>query len=317
MKIPVILLALCLCTAPTPGRTAPEAPAAPEASAVAQTADGRGAALAIGTPPAPNVPFEPSALRRTITLPTGRRVQYYAQNDPIWDGARYELHNSVRNRRTFGGGGCNPTSLAMVVATLVPDQALLRLLAHTKDGADIVICAGTVGDLYCKNHDEDERIAVKSAAAFRQLLPLVFGNFALGYNEDGIKYRLKRDENGGGGGTTYRLFDKIAEIYGLPLSSTREEAAMYETLDAGGLVILLSAGAQQPFSEADGHYVVAAGYDDNYLYLLDPIVCEKYPQDKRHILQILPDEPGLIRVPRDKLSWLCVSYFFCFLPPAA
>ena len=308
MKIAVILLALCLCTAPAPGRAAPDAP---------QIADGRGAALLIGTPPAMNVPFEPSALRRTITLPTGRRVQYYAQNDPIWDGARYELHNSVRNRRTFGGGGCNPTSLAMAVATLVPDQDLPRLLEHTKDGADIVVCAGTVGDLYCKNHDEDERIAIKSAAEFRQLLPLAFGNFALGFNEDGIKYRLPRGENGGGGGTTYRLLNKIAEVYGLPLSSSREDAAMYETLDAGGMVVLLSAGAQQPFSEADGHYVVAADYDENYLYLLDPIVCEKYPRDKRHILQSVQDEPGLLRVPRDMIWRLCVSYYFCFLPPVA
>lgn len=271
--------------------------------------------LAEATPGEAAIPFSPSALTRTVTLPTGRRVQYYAQNDPVWDKARYELHNRERNRRTFGGGGCNPTSLAMAVATLVPEADLPRLASHT-GGEDIVLCAGTVGDLYCANHDEDVKIALKSPAAFRTLLPLAFGHFALGFNEDGVKYRLKRGENGGGGGTTYRLFDKIAEVYGLSLSSSREDADMYATLDAGGMVVLLSAGAQQPFTEADGHYVVVADYDDTYIYLLDPIVCETYPRDKRHILEFVEGEPGVLRVPRDMIWRLCVSYYFCFLPPA-
>lgn len=273
-------------------------------------------ALAAATPGEAALPFPPSALTRTVTLPTGRQVQYYAQNDPVWDKARYELHNRERNRRTFGGGGCNPTALAMAVATLLPQEELPRLLRHTKDGADITICAGTVGDLYCANHDEDEKITLKSAESFRALLPLAFGHFALGFNEDGVKYRLKRGENGSGGGTTYRLFDKIAEIYDLPLSSSREDADLYATLDAGGMVVLLSAGAQQPFTEADGHYAVVADYDDDYIYVLDPIVCEAYPRDKRHILEFVDGEPGLLRVPRDMIWRLCVSYYFCFLPPA-
>lgn len=258
-------------------------------------------------------PFEDSEIRREITLPvSGKPFYYYAQNDPIWADARYELRNGQGYRRTFGGGGCNPTALAMIVANLVDEDDLGKILGHTKDENPITFCQGTISGFFCKNHAKDEDITVDTPDEFKKLLPLVFGNYACYNNDQGRKFRIEKKANSGNGGTTYRMFTPIAEVYGLNLSSTRDEAELFALLDDGGYAIMLCGGAGQPFSEASGHFVVAVDYDDEYLYMLDPQLVEKYTEDTRHILTLVEGEPGLVRVSRDKIDLLCVSYYFMF-----
>lgn len=264
------------------------------------------AARATATPaPDLSVAFEPSQVRRLVTLPTGAQVQYYAQNDPVWSLARYEVRNGDHRRRTFGLSGCNPTALAMVIATLVPQAELTRLLDGLNEPAPVV-CRGTVGDIYCEFDDEDVRIALDTPQLLHDYLPLALGRYALGFNAQGERYRLTP------GGTTYRMFEPVAALYGLRVESAQGVDAAFDALDAGGLAILLCAGSTQPFSGGDGHYVVAAGYDADFLYLLDPQLVEEYPRDNRGALQQAPGEPGLLRVPRELVWRLSVTYSFCF-----
>ena len=52
--------------------------------------------------------------------------------------------------------------------------------------------------------------------------------------------------------------------------------------------------------------------DEEYLYLLDPYIVEKYTQDKKHVLEKIEGEPGLLRVERAMEEWLCVSHYYIF-----
>lgn len=254
-------------------------------------------------------PFADSQLRRTVTLPTGKQMYYYAQNDPIWERARYELWNDEGLRRTFGGGGCNPTALAMVLASLVEEEALPLLTQHTYEGKEIAICPGSVTCYYCANLNTDETIALTEPEQFKKLLPLALGNFACKNNTEHYAYRNS-------GGTGYALFYTIAELYGLTVTAVRELDEALAALEAGGEVIILSGGASQPFTQASGHYLVLGDADEEYLYLLDPYIVEKYTEDKMEILEMIDGEPGLLRTAREKVDWLCVSYYFIFMPTA-
>lgn len=254
-------------------------------------------------------PFEDSQLRRVVTLPTGKQMYYYAQNDPIWDRARYELRNDEGRRRTFGGGGCNPTSLAMVLANLVEEEVLSLLTQHTYEDNAIAICPGSVTGYYCANLNQDETVTLTEPEQFKKLLPLALGNFACKNNAEHYAYRNS-------GGTGYSLFYRIAEIYGLTVTAVKELDEALAALEAGGEVIILSGGASQPFTQASGHYLVLGDADEEYLYLLDPYIVEKYTEDKRQILEMIDGEPGLLRTAREKVDWLCVSYYFVFMPDA-
>lgn len=252
-------------------------------------------------------PFEDSQLRRMVTLPTGKQMYYYAQNDPIWEKTRYEVWNNEGSRRTFGGGGCNPTALAMVIANMVAEEDLPRLAQHTYEGSNVEICPGSVTHYYCANHQEDETLVLTEPEQYKKLLPLAIGNYACKNNVERYPYRT-------GQGTRYSLFYAIAEIYGLTVTATRELDEAISTIENGGEVIILSGGTSQPFSQASGHYLVLGDADEEYLYLLDPYIVEAYTEDKKNILEKIEDEPGLLRMQRQQLKWLCVSYYFLFAP---
>lgn len=252
-------------------------------------------------------PFEDSQLRRMVTLPTGKQMYYYAQNDPIWDRARYEVWNKEGRRRTFGGGGCNPTSLAIIVANMVEESRLSLIAEHTHEGEAIAFCPGSVTRFYCANLNRDETLELTQPEEYKKLLPLVFGHYACKNNEDFYPYRKD-------GGTSHLLFTAIADIYGLKVTSMRTLEEAEDAMRTGAEVIMLSGGTAQPFSEANGHYVVLGDMDEEYLYLLDPYIVEKYTEDRKGALEQIEGEPGLLRVRREMTKWLCITYYFAFTP---
>lgn len=262
-------------------------------------------------------PFDDSTIRRYITMPgvTGRTLYYYAQNDPIWNDTRYELSNRAGARRTFGGGGCNPTALAMVVANLVPEEALPLIDQHTKNDRPIAFCPGTVSGFFCKDHEEDEVLELEEPWEYKALLPLVFGHYSCYNNDQGRIFRSEAKKDGGGG-TTYKLFDPIADMYGLTLSTTKSEDDVRTAIDNGSMVIALCGSSLQIFSEASGHFVVIGDYDQDAFYVLDTQVMEKYPKDKRHAIEFVQGEPGLLRIANENIYRMCVSYYFIFTNPA-
>lgn len=257
------------------------------------------------------VPFEKSAYRAQVTLPTGRGpLQYYAQNDPCWFDVIYEPYKSD-TRRTFGAGGCNPTAMAMVVANLVPYKNLPDIIASSYKGNGYEVCECTLYGYFCRRKNEEgHRITVTEPEEFVRLMPLVLGMYACGNNKTHQTFRAKA--NGDRGGTTWDLFDFVAGSYGLWHGWSRDPLDMERVLEAGGMGILLCSGGSQPFSNSTGHYVVVADCDDTYFYFLDPFVREAYARDKDGIIE--PVQVGVKKVKRENLSGLMPSRYFLFLP---
>jgi len=274
----------------------------------------------IFVPPAPAYTeisrlFESSTLQRLVYMPNGAGpFRYYAQNDPVWDRLVYEVYNSP-TQRPFGDGGCNPTALAMVVASLVPVEHLNLLGMSAAPGRTYTPCTCSVNTHYCHMGRKDPThmpFTLISGEDFMNALPLAFADFATGNNSDRQRHRLQSISHGGNGGTSKTLFDPIAKIYGLPLRTTRDMNEIYGALDRGGMVIALCSGKSQIFSGTNGHYVVIASYDDNSLYVMDPFVRDTYKKDRRGLIEKLDD--GILRVKRSSASTLGFGTFALFEP---
>jgi|GEM_PF-1441866 len=243
--------------------------------------------------------FYGSNLQRTVYMPNGAGpFYYYAQNDPVWDGLVYESSNAS-SQRPFGEGGCNPTALAMVVATLVPAERLNLLGMSTARGKTYEVCTCSVNKHFCHVGRKDPshiRSTLVTSDDFSTALPLAFADFATGNNADNRLHRLAGTRQGGNGGTSKTLFKSIAEVYGLSHRTSRQMDDVIATLDRGGMAIALCSGSSQIFSGGNGHYVVIASYDDQYLYLMDPFVRWSYEQDRRGLIEQLDD--GILRIKR-------------------
>ncbi len=256
-----------------------------------------------------------SDLRRRVTMPNGAGpYQYYAQNDPIWERSIYEASRSS-SLRLFGDGGCNPTSLAMVVASLVPPEYLGLIAEESAKHRDFSLCSCSVSSFFCQEH-KTGRLHTPTPLVtgwdYLSVLPLVFGNYATGNNPTFTMYRLAGAKAGANGGTSTNLFAPIAQAYGLTYTMTRSERDIYATLDRGGMAIALSSGRTQIFSGSNGHYLVICSYDDTYLYILDPYVRDTYTKDRHHVIEKV--EPGVLKIRRDSLARTGIGNYALFEP---
>lgn len=243
-----------------------------------------------------------STLQREVYLPNGAGpFRYYAQNDPIWRRSIYEAYGS-KSQRLFGDGGCNPTALAMVVASLVPPEHLALLANHAAEGRDFLLCSCSVNKYYCQLRSKDPThtsSVLTTSEDFLTVLPLAFGDYATGNNPEKKQYRVASPSEGGNGGTSYSLFEPIAAIYGLSYRMTKEIGDAYATLDRGGMVIVLCSGNSQIFSGSNGHYVVLCAHDEEYVYILDPFVRDEYKKDRRKVIE--PIDIGVKKVNKANL----------------
>ena len=243
--------------------------------------------------------FEDSRLQRIVYMPNGAGpFHYYAQNDPVWNGLVYEAPNAS-SQRPFGEGGCNPTALAMVVATLVPAERLNLLGLNTARGRTYTMCTCSVNKHFCYMGRKDPshvRTTLLSGDDFATALPLAFADFATGNNANHRLHRLVGSRQGGNGGTSKTLFEPIADVYGLSFRSSRQMSDVITTLDRGGMAIALCSGNSHIFGNGNGHYVVIASYDDEYLYIMDPFVRHSYPKDRRGHIELLDE--GILRIKR-------------------
>lgn len=257
--------------------------------------------------------FEDSTLQRLVYMPNGSGpFHYYAQNDPVWSRLVYEGPKASTNR-PFGDGGCNPTALAMVVASLVPADRLNLLGMNTAPGATVTMCPCSINNPSCYLSRKDPShvsYTLVTGEDFAATLPLAFGNFATGNNASQRLYRLLGSSQGGNGGTTMDLFEPIAAIYGLSTRNTYDMDEIYATLDRGGMVIALCSGITQIFSGGNGHYVVIASYDDDYLYVMDPFIRDKYKKDRFALIEKLDD--GILRVKRTSQKHIGFGQFALF-----
>lgn len=269
---------------------------------------GAGAAPALAEVPEP---FLNSDLRRLVYTPDGAGpFQYYAQNDPIWERTLYEARNS-EYLRPFGDGGCNPTALAMVLATLLPPERLKEIDNFSNPRRDFWMCEHSLNEYHCGVHATNHaQSKLSSPEEYYLVLPLVLGSYAAGNTPDARDYRVPPAN---GGGTSSLMIDVIAEAYGMGYGKTRDLSEVMEAIDTGGLAIALCAGTNQPFSGTLGHYVVVASYDEEYIYVLDPFVREKYAKDKRKVIEHV--DTGIKKIKIENVPHLLINFYMLFWAP--
>jgi len=241
-----------------------------------------------------------------VDVPGKGFMRYYAQNDPMYATVKYE-NRRQNNRRKFATGGCVPTSLAMALANLVPMERLIELDQESYKGRGYTFCVCSCGPYHCNGKHEQYKLT--TAEEFYRYLPMVTGAYACGNGPKAIIYRRNH------GGTSTSIFKIFSDIFGLGFKSklTHEEALA--AIDEGGICIVSTGGRKTPFAKG-GHYMILASYDEEYLYILDPVIKESYKEtDKDGYLEIL--SPGLVKARRSDLKKLCLTTYTVLFPTAA
>ena len=216
-------------------------------------------------------------------------MMVYAQNDPIWDRMRYE---SSRNStyRVFGGGGCGPTAAAIAIANLVPKERLPELASFTKDGLGALMCSCSVNRVYCNRIHVPYRI--QTADEYLRYLPVVMADLAAGNNIWKTLWRRT-----GSTGSNVGFLEYICDLFDLERISVKNLTDGLEMLKgkAGKGLLVCTALRKSPFTNSS-HFLVVAGVDDTYFYVLDPLRRDDYSStDKRGLVdEILA--PGVVRI---------------------
>ncbi len=208
-------------------------------------------------------------------------VRYYAQNDDLWASCTYERKKSTK-WRPFRDSGCSPTSLAMAVARLVPEEELMKINDYAKRPYSLCNCS--INSAACERHLS--RYVLTSEQDFVRFLPLVLGDFATGNNQWDV---CSRSDNAGTG-TGY--IDKVCKVYGLEYEFVSKYDAALEALKKEDHAVFALSGSGGMFTNV-GHYIYLAHADEEKLYVLDPLCRTSYEHCKYgRKLEII--QPGLV-----------------------
>ena len=236
---------------------------------------------------------------RTVNVPGRGKMQYYAQNDPVWAAMRYEARKS-NQARPFGQGGCGPTSMAMAIANLVPEESLGGISAYARVENGYTFCTCSVNQYFCNHRHAQYKL--ETPAEFRRYLPLAIASFATGNNIWGETSR------GDGGGTNTAFMKRVTEAYGLYFTLTKDRELALSALADGAMVIASTGGKASPFT-GGGHYLTLASVYEGSLYILDPYLKADYGKtDRRHLITQI--EPGVLRVSMEDLDELLLYTFY-------
>lgn len=232
-------------------------------------------------------------------VPGRGEMMVYAQNDPIWNDMRYESRRSTKNR-TFGAGGCGPTSVAMAIVNLVPKERLGDIFGYAASSLGYSFGETTVNQY--RQSKVSSQYFIQTTEEYLRYYPLVMAGFATGNNLWGQESRSEQ------GGTTLNFLKKVSYLYKLSLSYTYDNDEAVAMVRSGGIVIA-SLGKGNPFT-GGGHYIVLGSVDDQYAYFLDPFRKESYDKtDRKHLLTIIA--PGVVRVALTDLR--AVGMSTCYL----
>ena len=235
----------------------------------------------------------------TVNVPGRGEMQYYAQNDPVWARMRYEARGS-NEARIFGQGGCGPTSMAMAIANLVPEESLGGISAYAKMENGFTFCTCSVNQYFC-NHTHAQ-YKLETPAEFKRYLPVAMASFATGNNIWGESSRTDS------GGTSTAFMKRVTEAYGLYFTLTKDREQALSALEEGAMVIASTGGSASPFT-GGGHYLTLASVYEGKLYILDPYLKADYSKtDKRHLLTQI--EPGLLEADVEDLDELLLYTFY-------
>ena len=235
----------------------------------------------------------------TVNVPGRGEMQYYAQNDPVWARMRYEARGS-NQARIFGQGGCGPTSMAMAIANLVPEQSLGGISAYAKLENGFTFCTCSVNQYFC-NHTHAQ-YKLEAPSEFKRYLPVAMASFATGNNIWGESSRTDS------GGTSAAFMKRVAEAYGLYFTLTKDRELALSALEDGAMVVTSTGGSSSPFT-GGGHYLTLASVYEGKLYILDPYLKEDYSKtDRKHLLTQI--EPGLLEADLADIDDLLLYTFY-------
>lgn len=246
---------------------------------------------------------DPLVYSRVIDVPGVGEWYYYAQNDPRWAKSVYEpLH--TEKIRNFGGGGCGPTSLAIALSRQLDAQDMPRILEHKSPSLDgYFYCPCSINSYHCSYRHEP--IMIATPEAFQENLPLVVGSYATGNNAEKRKYR-----DSAYAGTNLTLLQDVAEDYGLEYVGTNKWATAYQALQEGYSVITT---VGKGYFTGSSHYMVVAHADEEWIYILDPLMREEYERDTAGRLEVI--EPGLVRASMTDFERLGLAGFYMIRNP--
>lgn len=234
---------------------------------------------------------------RVIDIEGVGSFRYYAQNDPLWAGMTYEAEG-VESYRTMLSSGCGPTTAAMVLSRQLEQEELVRLLEHTSTpGRGFPFCACSVNEFH--RDTTHESIRPTTPESFEAYLPVILAAFAAGNNEHREKHRTDAS------GTALTLFPSLCEQLGLqymPCATWEDACAAME--DGYSVVTTVTRGV---FTRTS-HYLLLAGTDGKYLYILDSFMRDAYPDDTKQLLEVV--EPGLVRARLEKAEKLEFGGFY-------
>lgn len=222
------------------------------------------------------------------------KMMVYAQNDPVWEKMRYESE-SAEKFRNLGGGGCGPLSVAIAVANLVPMEQLPKLKQHSANGFGTLFCTCSVNRYYCNR--QHAPYLLETAEEYLRYLPIAMADFAAGNNEWKIRSRY-----GNSRGTNMTFLQYVCDIYGLNMEVIKKLTPALERLKGqAGHGLVVCCALKGPFTSSS-HYVVIAGLDEEYAYILDPLfrTQEEYTQDIYGVVEVL--RPGVVRVGLEQIG---------------
>ena len=241
---------------------------------------------------------QPEQYSGMVEVPGKGLMRYYAQNDPLWSALTYE-RGASSSSRPFGDGGCGPTAGAMAVANLIPEEEFSRIAASAR--YEYSLCPCSLNKAKCaKRH---ARYVLTSQRDFVRFLPLIFGDFATGNNQEGVYSRGEAQGTGTG------FLHDIAKIYGITITSTEDYDEAIRALQNGDTV--LGHASRGGALTNTGHYVLLAHIDSERLYILDPLCRTDYTGylygKKVEIIQ-----PGLIAFTHENVRFSYLGMFMIF-----
>lgn len=219
----------------------------------------------------------------------------YAQNDPIWNRMQYE---SERNPtyRIFGDGGCGPTAAAIALANLVDASELPRLREHSLNGMGTLMCPCSVNRVYC-DHTHAPYL-LSSVEEYVRYLPVAMGDFAAGNNDAQVLSRRV-----GSTGSNMNFVNVLCDIFHINRIEVEDLHDGLEKLKGrtGECMMICYALFNSPYTNTS-HYVVVAGVDAEYFYVLDPLFRDSYAAtDERGLLEVL--DKGVTRIRLDQAHY--------------
>ena len=243
-------------------------------------------------------PEEDRVYSRVIDVPGIGELPYYAQNDPMWGAMAY------RPKRTSAFismrvGGCGVTAVAMAVARQLSADELVTLAIKSRDvKKGFPICECSVNG-YQHRSDEHEVFTPRTGEEYAQWLPAVIAGYAAGNNKRRLAFVSE------GGGTKVKVCEEIADAYELMYRGSHDWDEVTQALQNGWSVVTT---VSKGIFTTGSHFLCIAGVADGYIYILDPLMRDEYPTDKKKVLEIV--EPGLVRAKEEDRLRLGLSGFY-------